>query len=158
MRDGKHMTTMQKGGGPFGRRFPIFLFELWRKNNEASNFLNAVEREPVETRALNPTASEASYKPKQRSYRKTKQHFFFFNFWNLHGRLEIGSLERRTNFQIFLFRVMVILVSFFWKKSPRFLITREKKSENFFYIFPVLFRTLRTIHNHFIEVILFWSC
>ena len=33
--------------------------------------MNAVEREPVETRVLNPTASEASYKPKQRSYRKT---------------------------------------------------------------------------------------
>jgi len=33
--------------------------------------LNAVEREPVETRVLNPTASEASYKPKQRSYRTT---------------------------------------------------------------------------------------
>ena len=30
--------------------------------------LNAVEREPVETRVLNPNAS---YKPKQRSYRKT---------------------------------------------------------------------------------------
>ena len=29
--------------------------------------MNAVEREPVETRVLNPTASEASYKPKQRS-------------------------------------------------------------------------------------------
>ena len=33
--------------------------------------MNAVEREPVETRVLNPTASEASYKPKQRTYRKT---------------------------------------------------------------------------------------
>ena len=33
--------------------------------------MNAVEREPVETRVLNPTASEASYKPKQRSCRKT---------------------------------------------------------------------------------------
>ena len=31
--------------------------------------MNAVEREPVETRVLNPTASEASYKPEQRSYR-----------------------------------------------------------------------------------------
>ena len=31
--------------------------------------MNAVEREPVETRVLNPTASEASHKPKQRSYR-----------------------------------------------------------------------------------------
>ena len=30
--------------------------------------MNVVEREPVETRVLNPTASEASYKPKQRSY------------------------------------------------------------------------------------------
>ena len=33
--------------------------------------MNAVERGPVETRVLNPTASEANYKPKQRSYRKT---------------------------------------------------------------------------------------
>ena len=33
--------------------------------------LNAVEREPVETSVLNPNASEVSYKPKQRSYRKT---------------------------------------------------------------------------------------
>ena len=33
--------------------------------------MNAVEPEPVETRVLNPTASEASYKPKQRSYIKT---------------------------------------------------------------------------------------
>ena len=53
--------------------FPNFIlfFNLWRKNNEAGNFLNAVEREPVETRVLNLTASEASYKPKQRSYRTT---------------------------------------------------------------------------------------
>ena len=33
--------------------------------------MNAVEVEPVATRVLNPTASEVSYKPKQRSYRKT---------------------------------------------------------------------------------------
>ena len=33
--------------------------------------MNAIERKPVETRVLNPTASEATYKPKQRSYRKT---------------------------------------------------------------------------------------
>ena len=32
--------------------------------------LNFVEREPVETRVLNLNASEASYKPKQRSYKK----------------------------------------------------------------------------------------
>ena len=34
--------------------------------------MNTVEREPVPTRVFNPTASEASYKPKQRSYGKTK--------------------------------------------------------------------------------------
>ena len=34
--------------------------------------MNAVEREPVPTRVLNPNASEASCKWKQRSYRKTK--------------------------------------------------------------------------------------
>ena len=33
--------------------------------------MNAVEREPVPTRVLNPNVSEASYKLKQRSYRKT---------------------------------------------------------------------------------------
>ena len=33
--------------------------------------MNAVGRELVETRVLNPTASVASYKPKQRSYIKT---------------------------------------------------------------------------------------
>ena len=45
--------------------------------------MNAVEREPVETRVLNPNASEASYKPKQRSYRKTKlnkNYFYIFFF------------------------------------------------------------------------------
>ena len=43
--------------------------------------MNAVEREPVPTRVLNPNATEASYKPKQRSYKKTKlkkKKFFFF--------------------------------------------------------------------------------
>ena len=38
--------------------------------------LNAVEHGPVPTRVLNPNSSEASYKPKQRSYRKTKLFFF----------------------------------------------------------------------------------
>ena len=35
--------------------------------------MNAVEREAIETRVLNPNTSEASYKPKQRSYRKTNK-------------------------------------------------------------------------------------
>ena len=41
------------------------------------NSLNAVEREPVPTRVLNPNLSEAIYKPKQRSNRKKKLIFFF---------------------------------------------------------------------------------
>ena len=47
--------------------------------------MNAVERKPVPTRVLNPNASEASYKPKQRSYRKTKLNFSFliFFFYNI---------------------------------------------------------------------------
>ena len=53
--------------GHFGAVSYIYFFSSY----EAGNFLNAVEREPVETRVLNPIASEASYKPKQRSYRTT---------------------------------------------------------------------------------------
>ena len=34
------------------------------------------------------------------------------------------------------------------------MITRKIKIENFFIIFPVLIRTLRTIHNHFLKVTL----
>ena len=36
------------------------------KNPPEKISLNAVERDPVETRVLNPNASEASYKPEQR--------------------------------------------------------------------------------------------
>ena len=43
---------------PFHNFF--LFFELWSKNSEAGNFLNSVEREPIETRVLNPTASESS--------------------------------------------------------------------------------------------------
>ena len=49
-----------------------------RKNLPEKIPLNAVERKLVETRVLNPNASEASYKPKQRSYRKTKVIYLFF--------------------------------------------------------------------------------
>jgi len=56
----------------------------WEKSNHKNppreNFpkkilLNVVEREPVPTRVLNPNAS---YKPKQRIYRKTKLNFFLW--------------------------------------------------------------------------------
>ena len=63
----RHLGTVPFCSRTFGCRF-----ELWRKNNEAGNSLNAVGHEPVPTRVLNSTASEVSYKPKQRSYGKTK--------------------------------------------------------------------------------------
>ena len=78
----RRLGARQLGAVPFGRRTFGRRFELWRKNNEAGNSLNAVEREPVPTRVLNPNASEASYKPKQRSYRKTKLIFFYFTFFS----------------------------------------------------------------------------
>ena len=52
-----------------------------RKNNEAGNSLNAVEREPVPTRVLNPNASEASYKPKHRSNRNVLKPFMPNENW-----------------------------------------------------------------------------
>ena len=46
-------------------------------------------REPIPTRVLNPNASEASYKPKQRSYRKTCRGGTFlggiYRGWNVPG-------------------------------------------------------------------------
>ena len=56
------------------------------KNPPEKILLNAVEREPVPTRVLNPNASEASYKPKQRRYRKTKLNFLFFIIIFFSGR------------------------------------------------------------------------
>jgi len=64
------------------------IFSCIRIKSPRKISLNAVEREPVETRVLNPNASEASYKPEQRSYRKTKlrkNNFLFFfsgGFWS----------------------------------------------------------------------------
>ena len=58
-----------------------------KKKQCGRQFWNAVEREPVETKVLNPTASEASYKPKQCSYRKTKLKYFF-----LIGGILIGGI------------------------------------------------------------------
>ena len=51
--------------------FSDFYFLSYGEKQCGRQFWNAVEHEPVETRVLNPTASETSYKPKQRSYRKT---------------------------------------------------------------------------------------
>ena len=54
--------------------------------------MNDVEREPVPTRVLNPNGSEASYKPKQRSYRKTKQKKNIFLFLFLFGGILVGGI------------------------------------------------------------------
>ena len=48
--------------------------------------MNAVERGPFPTRVLNPNASEAGYKPKQRSYRKTKLNYSVIIFPGDFGR------------------------------------------------------------------------
>ena len=61
-----HDVTVQSVSGTMRFRYNV------KKNNEAGNSLNAVDHEPVPTRVLNPTESEASYKRKQRSYGKTK--------------------------------------------------------------------------------------
>ena len=50
--------------------FYLLFFSYEKNNNEAGNSLDAAEDKPVLTRVLNPNASEASYKPKQRSYRR----------------------------------------------------------------------------------------
>ena len=58
--------TEDQGARRFG---PTHCWFRPRKNNEEGISLNAVEHEPVPTRVLNPKASEASNKQKQRSYR-----------------------------------------------------------------------------------------
>ena len=62
------------------------------RNNEAGNSLNAVEREPVPTRVLNPTESKESYKLKQRSYGKTK----LKKNWGHHSKGRISWGENST--------------------------------------------------------------
>ena len=59
--------------------------------------LNAVEREPVSTRVLNPNASQASYKPKQRSYRKTKLERIIFLFTIFFGGILSGNPPDQPN-------------------------------------------------------------
>jgi len=62
------------------------------KNPPEKIHLNAVERKPVETRDLNPNASEASYKPEQRSYRKTKLKKNIFLFIFFFGGILVGVI------------------------------------------------------------------
>ena len=53
--------------------------------------LNVVEREPVPTRVLNLNSSEASYKPKQRSYRKVKLKKNIFILLFFFGGILVGG-------------------------------------------------------------------
>ena len=53
--------------------FSDFYFSSYEEKTQyGRQFWIAVEREPVENRVLNPSVSEASYKPKQRSYIRIK--------------------------------------------------------------------------------------
>ena len=85
------------------------------------DILYAVEHEPVPTRVLNPNASEASYKPKKRSYRKTKLKFFhssFFSGWFWSGGFYPGTPE--WNDPSILFSLSLWVVATPWrKKTPR---------------------------------------
>ena len=72
-----------------------------RKKNPPEKIpLNAVEREPVQTRVLNPNASEASDKPKRRSYRKTKLNFLIYLFWGILSGNPCFPLKNNDNFSI----------------------------------------------------------
>ena len=67
--------------------------------------MNAVERELVETRVSNLSASEASYKPKQRCYRKTKlkkKYYFYFFYGGILVRVILsGGFYPGTVFYIY---------------------------------------------------------
>ena len=73
-------------------------------------------REPVETRVLNPNANEASYKPKQRSYKKMKVHIFFF-----HGDFGRGDFIRELVYTYIYIRYKIIQFFWIWPSSlPKF--------------------------------------
>ena len=114
--------------GKFHRKVPLRLFPPGIFSpNEAWLCELYHWHEPVPTGVLNPNASEASYKPKQRSYKKSNLNFFFSGgFWS--GRFCRGDFIREpvthvidlayiwvltiTNVQVFL-----ILLSFWFKQS-----------------------------------------
>ena len=70
--------------------------------------LKAVERKPAPTTILNPSVSEASYKPKQRSYRKMNLIFFFaggfypgtHHFLPLHPLFDIPHSNPRIEYHL----------------------------------------------------------
>ena len=92
-------------------RYKMFLGQS-KKKNEAGNSLNTVERKPVPTRFLNPNASEASYKPKQRSYRKTKLNFFFFRGNFSRGILSGYSQINLSGILLILTKIWIVITIF----------------------------------------------
>ena len=62
--------------------------------------MNAVEREPIPTRVLNPNASEASYKPKQRMLQKNEAKKNIFLGGILVGGILSGGFYPGTQFRI----------------------------------------------------------
>ena len=93
---------------PNFRLFRFLFFELCIKTLQQANSLNAVERESVRTGVLNPNASEASYTPKQRSYRRTKLTFFISLFF-----LHFIFLTFSKKFQNFQKNLFLFLIFFF---------------------------------------------
>ena len=69
--------------------------------------------------------------------------FFFSNFWNLYERSAIGWIERKTKFQIFpifIFRVMVIFLTFLWRHYPNF-----RWKLGYVVVYGMRFRTRQTL-------------
>ena len=111
---------------------------------------NAVEREPVPTRVLNPKACGVFFTFFHWNFIFLKLKFFFLlkSFEMYQKIFSLISDEKKNFGQIFhfFFRVMVILVSFFWKKSPQFsMITRKIKIGEFFYYFS---RSIQNTPHH----------
>ena len=87
--------------------------------------------------------------PKQRSYRTTKQNFFFFKFlkftWKIGNRL-IRKKNQFSDFFDFYFSSYGHFSVIFLKKSPQFsMITRKIKIGNFFNNFS---RSIQNIAHH----------
>ena len=109
--------------------FSNFYFSSYAEKQCGRQFWNAVEREPVETRVLNTTASKARYKPKQCNYRKMQQFFFSYNFSKFH--FSVIFVTSSPQFSMYFHdnlknknrRIFVLFFPFYSEHSAPFIIT-----------------------------------
>ena len=112
--------------------------------------MNAVEHEPVPTRVLNSTASEASYKPKQRSYGKTKLKKIKKTNWDDHSTGGISWGDNSTGGSARVTILQVIRYIYFAYKKFVFPIISQT-SERF--ILKILLCDDQTLNK---DVLFFW--